>query len=143
MKLLTRAAEDNNGFDAWTEDGKQIAIDSSRNDPASRDSFMIDVATGETKLVAKNPGVGGIEGISRDGKRALLSRLKNRGDNNLYLLDLASGKDTLITKHDGVATLLWRDSAGWQRGLHRHEQRPRSDGLWQDQVGRGRYAGKY
>ena len=37
-------------------------------------------------------------------RRALLSRLKNRGDNNLYVLDLASGKDTLITKHDGVAT---------------------------------------
>jgi dipeptidyl aminopeptidase/acylaminoacyl peptidase len=53
--------------------------------------------------VAKNPGVGGIDGISRDGSRALLTRLKNRGDNNLYLLDLASGKDTLITKHDGVA----------------------------------------
>ena len=104
MKLLTLGGSDNNGFDAWTHDGKRIAIDSSRNDPASRDSFMIDVASGETKLVAKNPGVGGIEGISHDAKRALLSRLKNRGDNNLFLLDLASGKDTLITKHDGVAT---------------------------------------
>jgi dipeptidyl aminopeptidase/acylaminoacyl peptidase len=103
MKLLTLGGNDNNGLDAWTDDGKRIAIDSSRHDPASRDSFMIDVASGETKLVAKNPGIGSIEGISRDGKRALLSRLKNRGDNNLYLLDLTSGKDTLITKHDGVA----------------------------------------
>lgn len=103
MKLLTLGSSDNNGFDAWTHDGKRIAIDSSRNDPASRDSFMIDVASGETKLVAKNPGVGGIEGISHDGSRALLNRLKNRGDNNLYVLDLASGKDTLVTKHDGVA----------------------------------------
>jgi dipeptidyl aminopeptidase/acylaminoacyl peptidase len=103
MKLLTQGGKDNNAFNAWTDDGKQIAIDSSRNDPASRDSFMIDVATGETKLVAKNPGVGNIDGISRDKRRALLNRLKNRGDNNLYLLDLASGKDTLITKHDGVA----------------------------------------
>jgi dipeptidyl aminopeptidase/acylaminoacyl peptidase len=103
MKLLTLGGSDNNGFDAWTHDGKRIAIDSSRNDPASRDSFMIDVASGETKLVAKNPGVGGIEGISHDAKRALLSRLKNRGDNNLYLLDLTTGKDTLITRHEGVA----------------------------------------
>jgi dipeptidyl aminopeptidase/acylaminoacyl peptidase len=104
MKLLTLGGSDNNGLDAWTDDGKRIAINSSRNDPASRDSFMVDVASGEAKLVAKSPGVGGIEGISHDGKRALLSRLKNRGDNNLYLLDLASDKDTLITKHDGVAT---------------------------------------
>jgi dipeptidyl aminopeptidase/acylaminoacyl peptidase len=103
MRLLTKGGEDNNDLNVWTEDGKQVAIDSSRDDPASRDSFMIDLATGNVRLVAKNPGVGGIEGISRDGKRALLSRLKDRGDNNLYLLDLASGKDTLVTKHEGVA----------------------------------------
>jgi hypothetical protein len=103
MKLLTQDGKDNNSFNDWTEDGKQIAIDSNRNDPASRDSFMVDVASGETKLLAKNPGIGSIDGISRDGKRALLSRLRNRGDNNLYLLDLSSGRDTLITKHDGVA----------------------------------------
>jgi dipeptidyl aminopeptidase/acylaminoacyl peptidase len=103
MRLLTQGGKDNNAFNAWTEDGKQIAIDSSRNDPASRDSFMIDLASGSVRLVAKNPGVGSIEGISRDGKRALLGRVKSRGDDNLYLLDLASGKDTLITKHDGVA----------------------------------------
>jgi dipeptidyl aminopeptidase/acylaminoacyl peptidase len=103
MKLLTQGGQDNNSFNAWTEDGKQIAIDSNRNDPASRDSFLIDVASGETKLVAKNPGIGSIEGISRDGKRALLSRVRSRGDNNLYLLDLATGKDTLVTKHEGVA----------------------------------------
>jgi len=103
MRLLTQGGKDNNAFNAWTEDGKQIAIDSSRNDPASRDSFMIDLASGSVRLVAKNPGVGGIEAISRDGKRALLGRVKSRGDSNLYLLDLASGKDTLITKHDGVA----------------------------------------
>ena len=90
MRLLTKGGEDNNALDAWTDDGKQIAIDSSRDDPASRDSFMVDVATGNTRLVAKNPGVGDISSISRDGKRALLSRLRSRGDNNLYLLDLAS-----------------------------------------------------
>lgn len=103
MKLLTQGGQDNNGFDTWTHDGKRIVIDSSRNDPASRDSFMVDVASGETKLVAKNPGIGGIDGISHDGSRALLNRLKNRGDNNLYVLELANGKDTLITKHDGIA----------------------------------------
>jgi dipeptidyl aminopeptidase/acylaminoacyl peptidase len=103
MKLLTQGGKDNNGFDAWTDDGKQIAIDSSRDDPASRDSFMIDLASGGTRLVAKNPGVGNIEGISRDGKRALLSRLKSRGDNNLYLLDLTLRSDTPITMHDGIA----------------------------------------
>jgi len=103
MKLLTQGGKDNNAFNAWIEDGSKIAIDSNRNDPATRDAFLVDPVSGETRLVAKNPGIGSIDGISRDGKRALLSRLRNRGDNNLYLLDLVSGKDTLITKHDGVA----------------------------------------
>jgi dipeptidyl aminopeptidase/acylaminoacyl peptidase len=103
IKLLTKGGEDNNGFDRWTYDGKQIAIDSNRDNPAARDSFMVDVTTGETRLAARNPGIGGVEGISHDGKRALLNRLKNRGDNNLYVLDLVSGKDTLITKHEVVA----------------------------------------
>ncbi|HEY6272527.1 MAG TPA: S9 family peptidase [Terriglobales bacterium] len=103
MKLLTKGGEDNNGFDAWTEDGKEIAIDSSRDNPAARDSFMIVPATGSVRLLARNPGIGGIDNFSRDGHRALLNRLRNRGDNNLYLLDVATGKDTLITKHDGVA----------------------------------------
>jgi dipeptidyl aminopeptidase/acylaminoacyl peptidase len=104
LRRLTDGGRDNNGFDAWTEDGGKIAIDSSRLDPASRDSFLIDVASGKITLVCKNPGVGGISNISDNGKRALLGRVRSRGDSNLYLLDLETGKDTLLTKHDGVAT---------------------------------------
>jgi dipeptidyl aminopeptidase/acylaminoacyl peptidase len=103
MKLLTKGGEDNNGFDGWTDDGKQIAIDSSRDNPAARDAFIVDPVTGSVKLLARNPGVGGITSFSHEGRRALLGRVKNRGDNNLYLLDVATGKDTLLTQHDGVA----------------------------------------
>jgi dipeptidyl aminopeptidase/acylaminoacyl peptidase len=104
MHLLTQGGKDNNGVDAWTEDGKHLAINSSRLDPASRDSFLVDPTSGSIKVVAKNPGIGNILNISRDGKRALLLRLRSRGDDNLYLLDLDSGKDTLITRHEGIAT---------------------------------------
>ncbi|HEY4282138.1 MAG TPA: S9 family peptidase [Chthoniobacterales bacterium] len=103
LRLLTKGGQDNNGLDGWTEDGKQIAINSNRDNPASRDSFMIELGTGHVDRVAKNPGLGNINGISRNGKSALLQRLRSRGDNNLYLLDLTTGKDTLLTKHDGVA----------------------------------------
>ena len=108
LRRLTLGGKDNNGFDAWTDDGKRIAIDSSRDNPAARDSFMIDVASGDVKLLARNPGVGGIDGISRDGKRALLGRVRSRGDSNLYLLDLSSSKETLLTQHDGVAQFFGR-----------------------------------
>jgi len=103
LRRLTDGGKTNNGFDAWTEDGKKIAINSSRLDPASRDSFLIDIASGATTLVSRNPGTGGISSISVNGKRALLQRVRSRGDNNIYLLDLEAGKETLLTKHEGVA----------------------------------------
>jgi dipeptidyl aminopeptidase/acylaminoacyl peptidase len=103
QRLLTRGGPDNNGLSAWTNDGKQIAISSSRDDPASLDSFMLDLATGDLRLVARNPGIGGIASLSHDGKRALLSRVSGRGDNNLYLVNLATGRETLLTEHEGVA----------------------------------------
>jgi len=106
LRLLTNGGKDNNGFDAWTEDGTKIAINSSRLDPASRDSFLVDLKSGAVNLVSKNPGVGGIGTISQDGRKALLFRLRSRGDDNLYLLDLASGKDTLLTRHEGLATFV-------------------------------------
>jgi dipeptidyl aminopeptidase/acylaminoacyl peptidase len=103
MRLLTLGGQDNNSLNGWTNDGRQVAISSNRDDPASLDSFMIDLATGNARLVARNPGVGGIASLSRDGRRALLSRKKSRGDNNLYLLDLATGQETLLTEHEGIA----------------------------------------
>jgi dipeptidyl aminopeptidase/acylaminoacyl peptidase len=51
--------------------------------------------------LAKNPGVGGINNVSRDGSRALLSRLRSRGSNDLYSLDTKSGKDVILTEHTG------------------------------------------
>ena len=107
LRRLTDGGKDNNAFDAWSEDGKQVAIDSSRLDPAARDSFLIDVASGSITLVCKNPGVGDISNLSTNGRRALLGRVRSRGDSNIYLLDLQPGqenaRETLLTKHDGVA----------------------------------------
>ena len=103
LRRLTDGGKDNNAFDTWTDDGKKIAMNSSRRDPAARDSFLIDVASGAITLVANNPGVGSISSISTNGKHALLGRLRSRGDNNLYRLDLTSGKDTLLTAHEGIA----------------------------------------
>jgi dipeptidyl aminopeptidase/acylaminoacyl peptidase len=103
LRRLTDGGQDNNAFNAWSHDGTKIYIDSNRRDPASRDSFVIDVASGKIELVAKNPGVGSITSVTADGRFGLLTRLQNRGNNNLYLVDLAKSQDTLLTPHEGVA----------------------------------------
>ena len=103
LRRLTEGGQENNTFNAWSDDGTRIYIDSNRRDPAARDSFAIDVATGKITLVAKNPGVGSMTSVTADGRFAIVARVKSRGDNNLHLIDLVSGKDTLLTPHTGVA----------------------------------------
>jgi dipeptidyl aminopeptidase/acylaminoacyl peptidase len=105
MRRITEGGRDNNGIDAWSDDGRQLYIDSSRRDPSARDVFVFNVEGAEgLQLVAKNPGVGGIENLSRDARRGLLSRLRSRGSNDLFLLDTKTGKDTLLTQHTGPGT---------------------------------------
>ena len=103
MRRLTDGGQDNNAFNAWSTDGTKIYFDSNRRDPAARDSFVVDVATGRIDLVARNPGIGSITSVTRDGRFALLTRVRSRGNNNLYLLDVANRSDTLLTPHDGLA----------------------------------------
>jgi len=102
-RRLTDGGQDNNAFNAWSDDGRRIYIDSNRRDPASRDTFVIDVGTGKIDLVVRNPGIGSLTSVTADGRYGVLSRVQSRGNNNLHLVELASGKDTLLTPHEGVA----------------------------------------
>jgi Tol biopolymer transport system component len=103
MRRLTDGGQDNNAFNAWSDDGSKLYIDSNRRDPAARDSFVVDLASGKIDLVAMNPGVGSISSVTGDGRFALLTRLRSRGNNDLHLLDLARSADTLLTPHEGIA----------------------------------------
>ena len=99
LRRLTDGGKENNWLSRWTWDGRQIVISSNRRDPASMDSWLIDVARGTFREIARNPGIGSVTSISADGQRMLLSRLRSRGDDNLYLLDLEKGADILLTEH--------------------------------------------
>jgi dipeptidyl aminopeptidase/acylaminoacyl peptidase len=103
MRRLTDGGQDNNEFDAWSDDGSKLYINSNRRDPAARDSFVVDLASGKIDLVAMTPGFGYITSVTRDGRFALLDRLRSRGNNNLHLLELGRAADTLLTPHEGIA----------------------------------------
>jgi dipeptidyl aminopeptidase/acylaminoacyl peptidase len=101
LRRLTDGGKENNFLDGWSHDGRFIAFSSNRRDPSATDSYMIEVATGQLRMVAQNRGVGSIADVSRDGKYAIVNRLVNRGDNNLFLVRLSDGKETLLTAHNG------------------------------------------
>jgi len=101
LRRLTDGGKANNFLNGWSPDGRFIAFSSNRRDPSATDSYIFEVATGQSRMVAQNRGTGSIDDVSRDGKYAIVSRLVNRGDNNLYLVRLSDSKETLLTPHDG------------------------------------------
>jgi dipeptidyl aminopeptidase/acylaminoacyl peptidase len=106
LRRLTEGGTENNFLGDWTPDGRYIFFSSNRRSGASTDSYLLDVASGEMRMVAENRGVGGISDVSRDGKYAIVSRLINRGDNNLYLISLTDGREALLTPHEGPGSFL-------------------------------------
>jgi dipeptidyl aminopeptidase/acylaminoacyl peptidase len=106
LRRLTEGGTENNFLGGWTPDGRSIFFSSNRRRGASTDSYLLDVASGEVRMVAEHRGVGGIRDVSRDGKSAVVSRVTNRGDNNLYLISLADGREALLTPHEGPGSFL-------------------------------------
>lgn len=104
LRRLTQGGKENNFLGGWTHDGRHVYFSSNRRHPASTDSYLSNVSSGQTRMIAENKGVGGINDVSRDGKFAVISRLINRGDNNLYLVGLSDGKEALLTPHEGPGT---------------------------------------
>lgn len=109
LRRLSAGGQDNNWLGstngpAWTADGRSLIVASSRRSPAAMDAYLVDVADNTWRLVGENPGIGALTDVSRDGRRALLSRMRQRGDSDLYLRDLATGAETHLTPHEGPCT---------------------------------------
>jgi dipeptidyl aminopeptidase/acylaminoacyl peptidase len=102
LKRLTLGGKDNNWLGRWTEDGSMFSVSSNRRTPDSMDGYLVNPSTGELQLIEKNEGVGGITSLSNDNHRAVISRMRSRGSNDLYSLELNSNnKETLLTPHEG------------------------------------------
>jgi len=98
LRLLTAGGKDNNWLGGWAHDGRSLDFASNRAG-ASMDAYVFQLDTWQPRLVAKNPGTGAIADRSRDGQRAIVSRVASRGDSDLVLVDMATGKETLLTPH--------------------------------------------
>ena len=100
LRRLTDGGKETNNLGGWTHDGRRVMIGSNRATPSAIDAYLVDPAGGERTLVSGNKGLQTVEDVSRDGTRALLARLRGRGDNDLYLVNLESHAEALVTPHD-------------------------------------------
>jgi dipeptidyl aminopeptidase/acylaminoacyl peptidase len=97
VRRLTDGGKDNNWLGEWTDDGRFLTIASNRRRAETMDAYLLEPTTARLEVLADLQGVG--NATSRDGRRVLLSRLKHRGDNDLYLLDRTTGKEARLTPH--------------------------------------------
>ncbi len=104
LRRLTDGGKDNNWLGDWTPDSKAVTLASNRANPAGgMDAYLANVESGELRLVSRNSGVGQFEDVSRNGRRAVLSRQASRGDNDLFLVNVADGREARMTPHEGRA----------------------------------------
>jgi dipeptidyl aminopeptidase/acylaminoacyl peptidase len=99
LRRLTDGGKENNWLARWTRDGKHLAISSNRRDGAAMDSWLIELASGALTLISKNPGIGIVSDVSRDGRYALVDRLRSRGDNDIYRVALDGSSEVHLTPH--------------------------------------------
>ena len=110
LKRYARGGKDNNWLAPWTHDGSALMMSSNIRDGAAMDSYLLAVPDGKLKMIAQNPGIGNLEDMSRDNRLALVSRMKSRGSNDLYLVDTGSGKEVNLTSHQGPGEFAGRFS---------------------------------
>jgi dipeptidyl aminopeptidase/acylaminoacyl peptidase len=104
LRRLTDGGKENNWLSKWTPDGKKIVVSSNRRSNAAMDAWSIDAASGTMTLVAENPGIGTVLDVSDDNKYALVSRVRSRGDNNVYRVALDGSGEVLLTPHTPPAS---------------------------------------
>lgn len=101
LARLTDGGKDNNWLGGWSHDGRVLTLASNRADPRSMDAYVYDMAGGALRRVARNPGIGYLTDLRRDGTLGVLYRMESRSSDNLFLVDLARGTEALFTAHDG------------------------------------------
>jgi len=104
LHRITDGGKDNNWMGNWSHDSKLLTLASNRESPERMDAYAYDVAAGKMRLVAKNPGIGALGELSRDGRRASLWRMESRSDANMFLVDVEKGTEHLLTPHEGPAS---------------------------------------
>ena len=110
LKRYTPGGKDNNWLAPWTHDGSALMMSSNIRDGAAMDSYLLAVSDGKMKMVAQNSGIGNLEDVSRDNRLALVSRMKSRGSNDVYLVDTGNSKEVNLTPHEGPGEFAGRFS---------------------------------
>lgn len=103
-KQITAGGNTNNWLITFSDDGRFLSYASNVAGNGSMDAYLYDLDTGESRLIAENPGIGYAPALSPDSEKAVIWRMVSRGKADLYLLDLKTGAEQHITaQQQGVS----------------------------------------
>lgn len=104
LRLLTAGGRETNRLSGFTRDASRLLVASNERSAATIDAYLLDPLTGEPSARTNAPGSHAYTDVSCDGRFALLSRMAQRGDNDLLLVDLETGAELLLTPHERPAS---------------------------------------
>jgi dipeptidyl aminopeptidase/acylaminoacyl peptidase len=103
LRRVTKSDKADNWLNGWSPDGKHLLIESNMDGGSGMNDYVVDPFAGTFHFGSKNQGTGEYTEVSSDGKLALLRRIHDRGNEDLYLVNLSDGTETLLTQHTGTA----------------------------------------
>jgi dipeptidyl aminopeptidase/acylaminoacyl peptidase len=101
LKRFSKGGKDNNWLARWTNTGSALLVSSNVRNGASMDPYLIGAADGRMQLLSTSPGTDRVVDSDRNARVALVTRMKSRGSDDVYLIDLVSHKEVNLTAHEG------------------------------------------
>jgi dipeptidyl aminopeptidase/acylaminoacyl peptidase len=90
-------------FGGWHPDGRTVAFSSNERDARFFDAYLLDVETGERRLVFQGDGTYYASGISSDGRALLLQKAGSAWDHMIVVVELESGEARRLTPEEPKA----------------------------------------
>lgn len=103
LRRITDGGKETNLLGPWMHNTRslRLTVSSARRDPTVMDVYGYDVGGSDgLRMLSQGNDLRAFLDISKDDKRAILYRMEDRVDENLYLFDFSTGKETLLTPHD-------------------------------------------
>ena len=85
------------GFGSFSPDGKTIAYRSNQRNAAYFDVYLLDLTTGESRLLLEQNGTNAAGRFSPDGTKLLVTRTYGPDHNQLFVVDVATGAASALT----------------------------------------------
>jgi len=90
-------------FAGWLDDDSGFHVLTNERDPRYMDLYRYDATTYERTLIYRNEAGFDVAGVSRDGRRVALIKVRNNADDDIYIFDAKKPDESpaLVTAHEG------------------------------------------